>query len=164
LLKRAIAKYGIENFSKQILHVFDNESDMNAKEKELVVIFEQSYNLCPGGKGGFGYINERNLRASVDVLNAGRLQKMQSNSDFRQIMVNASKKGNQARQQWIKSLTPEQRRYYFGTGSFKNKKHSERSKQLIAAANKNKVPWNKGIPRTENEKQKIRLGLLNSKK
>lgn len=56
-----IAKYGIENFKKEILFVFDNEVDMNAKEKELVTICEQSYNLCPGGNGGFSYINESGI-------------------------------------------------------------------------------------------------------
>lgn len=57
LIRRAISKYGKEKFQKEILFVFDNEDDMNDKEKELVVIGEQSYNLCEGGKGGFGYIN-----------------------------------------------------------------------------------------------------------
>lgn len=47
LLKRAIEKYGIENFTKEILHVFENEEEMNAKEKELVVLNEMSYNICP---------------------------------------------------------------------------------------------------------------------
>ena len=58
LIRRAIKKYGSENFSKDILHIFDNEDDMKAKEKELVVLNEMSYNLCDGGKGGFGYINK----------------------------------------------------------------------------------------------------------
>ena len=54
LLKRAIKKYGVENFTKEILFVFDNEQNMNDKEKELVIISEETYNLCEGGKGGFG--------------------------------------------------------------------------------------------------------------
>ena len=61
LIKRAIAKYGIENFSKEILHVFNTEHDMNSAEKDLVVLSEQSYNLCDGGQGGFGYIIKNGL-------------------------------------------------------------------------------------------------------
>jgi hypothetical protein len=61
LLKRAITKYSLENFKKEILHIFDNEEEMNAKEKELVVICEESYNLCDGGKGGFSYINRSDI-------------------------------------------------------------------------------------------------------
>jgi len=57
LLKFAYEKYGIDKFTKEILFIFDNEEDMNKKEKELVVICEQSYNLCDGGMGGFSYIN-----------------------------------------------------------------------------------------------------------
>ena len=60
-LKLAFEKYGIENFSKKIIFIFDNEVDMRNKEKELVVISEESYNLCDGGKGGFGYINNSGI-------------------------------------------------------------------------------------------------------
>jgi hypothetical protein len=58
LIKRAIRKYGIENFKKEILFIFETEQEMNDKEKELVVIGESSYNLCEGGHGGFSYINK----------------------------------------------------------------------------------------------------------
>lgn len=66
-LKLAIKKYGIDSFVKEILHVFDNETDMRNKEKELVIISENTYNLCDGGKGGFSYINRsgKNLRTGV---------------------------------------------------------------------------------------------------
>jgi dissimilatory sulfite reductase (desulfoviridin) alpha/beta subunit len=63
-LNRAIKKYGKENFVKEVLHIFDNEDDMNAKEAELVneefLLRNDVYNLCPGGQGGFGYINSNN--------------------------------------------------------------------------------------------------------
>ena len=59
LIKRAIQKHGRENFNKEILHIFDNEGDMENKEKELVILNEMSYNLCEGGKGGFSYINRQ---------------------------------------------------------------------------------------------------------
>lgn len=64
-LKRSIAKYGLENFKKEILYIFETEDEMNAKEKELVTEEfcqrENTYNLCEGGKGGFGYINKNGL-------------------------------------------------------------------------------------------------------
>ena len=49
-LKYAIAKYGIENFHKEVLHVCNTEKQMNTLEKILVVPdAELNYNLCVGG-------------------------------------------------------------------------------------------------------------------
>ena len=64
-LLNAIRKYGIGNFSKEILHMLDSREEMDAKEAEIVtpefVLLETNYNLCPGGRGGFGYINQHGL-------------------------------------------------------------------------------------------------------
>ena len=61
-LKRAVEKHGIENFTKEILFTFDTEDEMNRKEAELVTeeycSRSDTYNICPGGQGGWGYINK----------------------------------------------------------------------------------------------------------
>jgi hypothetical protein len=55
-LNHAIKKYGKENFRKDVLFVFDNQYDMENKEKELVteaIIADPNYyNLALGGQGG----------------------------------------------------------------------------------------------------------------
>lgn len=55
-LKRAISKYGKENFTKEILHIFDNKQDMFNKEREIVneqfVKDTSTYNFKIGGSGG----------------------------------------------------------------------------------------------------------------
>lgn len=61
LLKKAISKYGVENFKKEILYILDTVEEMNLKEKELVtkefVSNKNTYNLRLGGEGGFDYIH-----------------------------------------------------------------------------------------------------------
>lgn len=61
LLTRAIKKHGRDNFKKEVLFDFQTEAEMNAKEAELVdeefCLREDTYNICHGGKGGWGYVN-----------------------------------------------------------------------------------------------------------
>jgi len=63
LILRAIKKYGIENFKKEILFVFDNEIEMIEKEKELLteqfVLNRDNYNLNTGGVGSWHHANTK---------------------------------------------------------------------------------------------------------
>lgn len=56
LIKSAIKKYGKENFSKEIMFIFETEVEMNNKEKELIteefVSMKNTYNVGIGGEGG----------------------------------------------------------------------------------------------------------------
>ena len=55
-LKKAIAKYGKSNFTKEILFIFSSEEEMNKKEAELVteefISQDNNYNGGIGGEGG----------------------------------------------------------------------------------------------------------------
>ena len=57
LILKAISKYGIENFKKEILFEFDNFEKMNEKEAEIVneefVSRKDTYNIKTGGFQGY---------------------------------------------------------------------------------------------------------------
>ena len=124
LLKRAIQKHGRQNFTKEILYVFDNEDDMNKKEKELVVVSENSYNLCEGGQGGFGYINRNRLNYTIEK---NKSISLLGDKEFRKIyqkeITDGLKKGRMKSLEMLKN-----REYIF---SFQGKYHSEETKQKM---------------------------------
>ncbi len=96
LLIRAQKKHGLENFKKEIIFIFDNEIDMNAKEAKLVTedfcLREDTYNICPGGKGGWGFVNSNNLNfggpkgasKGANSLNQKRHSNLQFDLNFRE--------------------------------------------------------------------------------
>lgn len=65
VIKRAIEKHGLENFSKTILQFFETEEAMFARETEVVdddfLAREDTYNLRRGGMGGWDYLNKNGL-------------------------------------------------------------------------------------------------------
>ena len=132
LIKRAIEKYGVGNFIKEIMFVFDNETEMNIKEKELVILSKNSYNLCEGGKGGFGYINSNPDK----FLTEKRLNSLKKGSIY--------KRTKQEQEEWFKKVRDSRNHTYFekvrtglkkhyqtNSGHFKNKSHSEETKQKL---------------------------------
>jgi hypothetical protein len=68
LITKALKKYGKENFVKEILSFHENENDLNlAEERAIDTTDKHSYNLQPGGKGGWQYVNNNNLGNTDDL-------------------------------------------------------------------------------------------------
>jgi hypothetical protein len=126
LIKRAIVKYGIENFSKEILHVFNTEKEMNAKEAEIVTedFCKNSYNLCKGGQGGFGFINSN----PDQFLTEKRLKSLERGKLFAKEGLRkwlSTEEGKRQRSEYS-------RRAGLASNGFKGKLHSQYSKCLMS--------------------------------
>ena len=136
-----ITKYGIEYFKKEILFIFDNEEEMNAKEREIVVISEETYNLCDGGQGGFGYINRNKLNVIHITSNNAKELSIKANEKKRFLFLNDT--------EWAKvyceNLSNSLKEYYAsgGIGSFKNRTHTEETKNKIKVSSLGKHVGNK---------------------
>lgn len=91
-LKKAIEKYGEENFTKEVLFIFDNPDEMFTKERELVEVGDHTYNLMEGGKGGFDHID-----------NYGDSNPMRNPEVVKRVVETAKEKGSYHTDKKIKS-------------------------------------------------------------
>jgi hypothetical protein len=137
LLKKAIKKHGLKNFKKDILFVFDNEQDMNIKEKKLVTeefcLRKDTYNLCVGGKGGFSFINRYNLHCTEKQKEAGKNNIKKAQKKYKELWhfsdefrKHCKEKNSEAQKKLRKKIG----------GAFKGKKHTEEAKQKISQSSK----------------------------
>lgn len=136
ILRNAIKKYGIENFTKTILETFDNENQMYSKEAEIVceefISRNDTYNITIGGLGGFSYINTNKLNDRSGFV----FSEEQKKNVSRGKLANPSEKSRM-----IASKTAKK---YLHT----DKVHKKMANSL------------RGKPKSEEHKLKIKLALL----
>ena len=76
-IRRAIEKYGIENFEKTILFECESADEMNAKEAEIVnedfIARDDVYNIKLGGDGGWDEINRQHKNIGFQYANQHHL-------------------------------------------------------------------------------------------
>ena len=125
LLKSAYAKYGIENFIKETLFVFDNEDEMNRKEAELVTedycSRSDTYNICPGGQGGWGHININGINLTEKHAEAAKKNLKKATDKF--VCLMKDEKWNSSFRKTIKETHCSKKDGY--VNPFKNKRHSQ---------------------------------------
>lgn len=138
-LKHAQKKYGIENFEKCILHIFNNPDAMFEMEALLVngdfVSRDDTYNIGLGGKQPLDYVNEQGLNiypnhAEISKVNLdkgrAKLAYMQSAPEFKTWREDIVKKGIQTKKDNNGGMIKP---------TFTGKKHSTEAKQKIGTAN-----------------------------
>lgn len=134
ILRAAIKKYGTENFEKKILFIFDTETEMNSKEAELVnedfVQRSDTYNICFGGQGGFGYINQYKL--SVDIVEQHRrnpdlLGKMSTSS--KEAIARLLETDENFKNRWLQQCSVGGK--IGGKTAFLGRKHTEETKDKM---------------------------------
>ena len=137
LITRAITKYGLNNFTKEIIFIFDNEKDMKLKETELVTEEfckrEDTYNICEGGQGGWSYVNMNNF--GYKLTNKDRRKgSIIGGQKFIELMQSEQYKLDHG-----KKVSLGLKEYYkYNKSSFKGKKHTEEHKQYISEIMKEK--------------------------
>lgn len=140
VIQRAMVKHGPDNFLKVILQFFDTEADMYAREKELVneefLLREDVYNLRRGGHGGWDYLNTgEGLKERVkspnfkNWHNAGRLRV----NELREEDEEYNSKYLAKRKLCMAKAT-KQSMLNHPNGTFKDKKHSESTKEQMRAS------------------------------
>ena len=79
LIHRAFEKYGIENFTREIIEFFGNVEDAYEKESEIVTKDFLNridvYNLTVGGYGGFHHINNPDMKQHYVQLTKDKISK-----------------------------------------------------------------------------------------
>lgn len=127
-LNRAYLKYGLDNFTKEIMFVFDNAKDMYAKEAELVnddfLTEGNTYNLKRGGFGGFDYINNTGINNKANQCSKAGKAAAARGGGFK------GKKHSETTKQYISTILTGR------PGTFVGKTHSIDTKNLLSTIKK----------------------------
>jgi len=141
-LKRAMMKYGIENFQKEVLFVFTNKEDMFAKEAEIVsedfITTANTYNIKPGGSGGNpgivgAFSGRKHSEETKEKIRESALKQVTTEEKRQKLSLN----------NWAKKDTDAFRKHARQINLGKPKSAEQKQKQSLAQKNKKII--NNGI-------------------
>lgn len=151
LIKKAIEKYGVENFTKEYLAFCDTEDKLNWLERFYIKklhsrIFDGNYNLTDGGEGVTGYKHSEEIKRKIKE-NSAKTNLGKHLSETTKNKISESKKGQF-------HYNSEETRKKISEAN-KGKHISEEAKKKISDTLKGHIPSNKGKQMTEEQKIKI---------
>jgi group I intron endonuclease len=132
-LQRAVKKYGVENFKKEVLFVFDEPQQAFDKEEEFVELHRSDpncYNLRKGGAGGFDFINRNGLHNTAPAREA--LKKLwEADPESKIRFTQRGRIGRLNSMAWKLSMKSKKNDH------FKGRKHTEETRQQMRDSAKN---------------------------
>lgn len=152
LLKKAIKKYGKENFKKEILEFCQDEEELNDKEKYWILntnAINLGYNILEGGTGGDTFTNNPNkLEISKKYFNRRHTQETKDKISKNNKRLKGVNHPHFNKKQT--EITKQKRKESFLKNGFpmQGRNHSKESKNLISIKKK-------GIKLSEETKIKI---------
>ncbi len=149
MIKKAIKKYGRENFIKEVLEVCIDKETLSDRERYWIHFFDArnpkvGYNIAIGGEG-------QNLDIGKELLS--KIHKGKTVSEATKEKIRNTLKGKPVSENSINAL----KRH---AGHRKGTLQSEETKLAISLANKGKTPWNVGKTLSEETKNKMRESKL----
>ena len=168
VLHKAFRKYGLENFSLEIVYEYNEESDdieeinniLSLKETYYISYYntyEDGYNMTLGGEGVIGveWTDEMKKNKS-DFMKKYWTDEMKQKKSEQMKGKNNPNYGNKWSDEQRKNASEKFKEKYKGENNpFYGNHHSEETKQKISESKKGRKAWNKGIQRTDEEKRKM---------
>lgn len=173
LMKKAIEKYGKENFSREILDWAETFEELQEKEQYWIAYYnayesDDFYNLDKGGKGILGYKHTKKAKEKISENNARYWKGKSLHPNTMEAAKEARKKLAEEGKLKRRGYTEEQKqkyslamKEYYKTHTHPNKgKHSsEETRQKLRESHLGKSNGHKGIPLSEETKKKVSEGL-----
>lgn len=184
LLKKAIKKYGKENFIKEILEFCDSIEILFEREKYWIKETQAQtlgYNIASGGRGGKTYTKETSQRVSEKIKKTKEERKKQDPniykmSDEQKAIISKTHKGKSHTEEWKKQhsekmklikqysekwLYNQTRDKHGENGPFWNKKHTDETRQKMSEIRKaNPVCYWSGKKQSVESNEKRRQASL----
>lgn len=154
-INNARKKYGIENWSVEILKVCGDEDDLNKLEeyyiKKLNTRRPFGYNLTDGGYGNKGHIVTETTKQKISETLKGKYVGEKSWTYGRKL---TEVQKQHLREIHLGKKLSEEHKKKIGEGN-KGKKISEETRKKMSEARKGKEPWSKGKHLSEETRKKL---------